>query len=171
MPKQNEGMNKTNAVLLLFLLLIFAAPVVGQEAGQSARGGVVPGVLGSVDPMSRIEGVITPDLQQLEMEDGTIIARDDLINPEYFDTTRPSFWGTLAVAPIAGVVAKFVVDQIEGPLACAALDTLLPGESGSTCAGEADGGLSYLEAMGLSTALAIPIWAIYPYFSGVWKPW
>ena len=78
------------AVLLLFLLLIFAAPVVGQEAGQRARGETVPGILGSVDPMSRIEGVITPDLQQLEMEDGTIIARDDLIDPEYFVIPPPS---------------------------------------------------------------------------------
>ncbi len=156
----------------LVLFLIFPTLVVGQEAGDKARGELRPSSIHfELFPTSNVGGVITPGLLQLEMGDGTIIARDDLINPEYFDTTRPSFWGTLAVAPIAGVVAKFVVDQIEGPLACAALDTLRPGESGSTCAGEADGGLSYLEAMGLSTALAIPIWAIYPYFSGVWKPW
>ena len=101
MQGQNQGMNKTNAVLLFFLLLIFAAPVVGQEAGQSARGGVVPGILGSVDPMSRIEGVITPDLQQLEMEDGTIIARDDLINPEYFVADR----GTTVLYSVGAMVA------------------------------------------------------------------
>ena len=93
--------HRPRAVLLLFLLLIFAAPVVGQEAGQSARGGVVPGILGSVDPMSRIEGVITPDLQQLEMEDGTIIARDDLINPEYFVADR----GTTVLYSVGAMVA------------------------------------------------------------------
>ena len=122
-------------------------------------------------PTSNVGGVITPVLLQLEMGDGTIIARDDLINPEYFDTTRPSFLGTLVAGPIVGVVVKFVVDQSIDRVACSTLSTLLPGESGYKECREADGSLSYLEMMGLGAAVMIPIWAIYPYFFGEWKPW
>ena len=164
-------MNKTNAVLLLFLLLIFAAPVVGQEAGQRARGETVPGILGSVDPMSRIEGVITPDLQQLEMGDGTIIARDDLIDPEYFVIPpRPNLPVTVLLGGVAGVVAKVLVDQIEGPLARAALGTLLPGEDENENEDDDYSG-SYTEAVGLGMGLSIPLWVAFPLYGGEWKPW
>ena len=55
---------RPRTVLLLFMLLIFATPVVGQEAGQKARGEVAPGILDSVAPMSMVEGLLTPDLLQ-----------------------------------------------------------------------------------------------------------
>ena len=92
---------RPRTVLLLFMLLIFATPVVGQEAGQRARGEVAPGILDSVAPMSMVEGLLTPDLLQLEMEDGTIIARDDLINPEYFVADR----GTTVLYSVGAMVA------------------------------------------------------------------
>ena len=156
----------------LVLLLIFSTPVVGQEAGDKARGELRPSSIHfELFQMSKVGGVITPGLLQLEMGDGSIIARDDLINPEYFDTTRPSFLGTLVAGPIVGVVVKFVVDQSIDRVACSTLSTLLPGESGYKECREADGSLSYLEMMGLGAAVMIPIWAIYPYFFGEWKPW
>ena len=152
-------MKKTNAVLLLFLLLIFAAPVVGQEAGQRARGETVPGILGSVDPMSRIEGVITPDLQQLEMEDGTIIARDDLIDPEYFVVDR----------------AKTVLYSVAGMVSLAAGVELL-----RTCGGAGRWsddphiecpGYSWPLVIGLGVGIGIPFSFLEGMAEGEWKPW
>ena len=82
--------HRPHAVLLLFLLLIFATPAVGQEAGQRARGEIIPASIHfGLFPTSTVEGLLTPDLLQLEVEGGTIIARDDLINPEYFVVNRP----------------------------------------------------------------------------------
>jgi len=49
---------------------------------------------------------------QLEMEDGTIIARDDLINPEYFASLRPNFFVTVLGGGVVGAVGKFIMDQI-----------------------------------------------------------
>ena len=160
-----SGMKKTNAVLLLFLLLIFAAPVVGQEAGQSARGGVVPGVLGSVDPMSRIEGVITPDLQQLEMEDGTIIARDDLIDPEYFvvDRAKTVLYN---VVPMVALAAG-----VEALRSCGFTGTWSDGSDwGIECPD-----YSWLPVIGLGVGIGIPAGIMMgkdPEFAqGEWKPW
>ena len=163
-PSRISGMKKTNAVLLLFLLLIFAAPVVGQEAGQSARGGVVPGILGSVDPMSRIEGVITPDLQQLEMEDGTIIARDDLIDPEYFVADR----GTTVLYNVVAMVAL-----------AAGVEWLRRTDLVQTGAGtnfdlQTDG-YSWPLVIGLGVGIGIPVGIMMgedPKFAeGEWTPW
>jgi hypothetical protein len=158
------------AVLLLFLLLIFATPAVGQEAGQRARGEIVLGILGSVDPMSMIKGVITPDLQQLEMEDGTIIARDALIDPEYFDSTRPNFLATVLGSGVTVVVLKLILDRG----ACAGLGTLLPGdnEPGEPGYNECvDSGPSFPAAFGLGAAGGTALWVSFPLWAGEWKPW
>ena len=136
--------HRPHAVLLLFLLLIFATPAVGQEACQRARGEVAPGILDSVAPMSMVEGVITPDLLQLEMEDGTIIARDVLINPEYFASKRPNFLVTALGVGVVSVVGKFVLDQIGGRVVCGALSSSTPGESGyNECVGHDSGPFTY----------------------------
>jgi len=168
--------HRPHAVLLLFLLLIFATPAVGQEAGQRARGEIIPASIHfGLFPTSTVEGLLTPDLLQLEVEDGTIIARDDLIDPEYFDTTPPNFLATVLASGVAVVVAKFIVDQIEVRVACAALGTLLPGDNEpgepgyNECVDGSD--LSYPKAFGLGAAGAIPLWVSFPLWSGEWKPW
>ena len=162
---QNEGMTlyRARTVLLLFMLLIFATPVVGQEAGQRARGEVAPGILDSVAPMSMVEGLLTPDLLQLEMEDGTIIARDDLIDPEYFVVDR----------------AKTVLYSVAGMVSLAAGVELL-----RTCGGAGRWsddphiecpGYSWPPVIGLGVGIGIPIgiWmGTDPEFAeGEWKPW
>ena len=164
-----------HAVLLLFLLLIFATPVVGQEAGQRARGEVVPGILGSVDPMSMVEGFITPDLLQLEMEDGTIIARDMLINPEYFGSLRPNFFETVLVGAVGGVVLKFILGEIFSPAigvaTCALIGTVSPGEKGCL----EDPGLgdplpSYPVTFGVGAGVLASLWVL-PVWKFDWRPW
>ena len=120
--------HRPHAVLLLFLLLIFATPAVGQEAGQRARGEIIPAsihfglfptlTVAGLFPTSTVEGVLTPDLLQLEVEDGTIIARDDLINPEYFASLRPNFFVTVLGGGVAAVVSKFILDQAVGVGTC-----------------------------------------------------
>ena len=161
----NMRRHRPRAVLLLFLLLIFAAPVVGQEAGQSARGGAVPGILGSVDPMSRIEGVITPDLQQLEMEDGTIIARDDLIDPEYFvvdraKTVLSTAVGMTALVALIEVVRKCALsgDENDGGW--------MPIPTEAACSG-----YSWPLVIGLGVGIGIPFSFLEGMASGEWKPW
>ncbi len=94
--------------------------------------------------MSMVEGVITPDLLQLEMEDGTIIARDVLINPEYFASKRPNFLVTALGVGVVSVVGKFVLDQIGGRVVCGALSSSTPGESGyNECVGHDSGPFTY----------------------------
>ena len=86
----------------LFLFLIFSTPVVGQEAGDKARGELRPSSIHfELFQMSKVGGVITPGLLQLEMGDGSIIARDDLINPEYFVADR----GTTVLYSVGAMVA------------------------------------------------------------------
>ena len=54
----------------LVLFLIFATPVVGQEAGDKARGELRPSSIHfELFPTSTIEGLLTSDLK-LETEDG-----------------------------------------------------------------------------------------------------
>ena len=111
--------HRPHAVLLLFLLLIFATPAVGQEAGQRARGEIIPASIHfGLFPTSTVEGLLTPDLLQLEVEDGTIIARDDLINPEYFVVNRPLrlFYGLAGGIGLLAVVEVFRSCDVEGLL-------------------------------------------------------
>ena len=185
---------RARAVLLLSLFLIFATPVVGQEAGQRARGfdpsqfafvvvvEVAPGILDSVAPMSMVEGVITPDLLQLEMEDGTIIARDVLINPEYFASKRPNFLVAALGAGVAAVVSFFILDQIVGPAvevaACGVISSVSPGEE--DCLDESwrkgDSPMpSYPVTFGLGAAVGGSLWVLMPntpfFWRFEWKPW
>ena len=162
-------MHKTNAVLLLFLLLIFVAPVIGQEAGQRARGEAVPGILGSVDPMSRIAGFITPDLLQLEMADGTIVARDDLINPEYFASLRPNFFPLVLGGGVAAVVSKFILDQAVGVGTCAVIGSVTAGSDDCLKAGMQSSKF-YAVTFGLSASVFASLWAL-PVWRFDWKPW
>ena len=156
---------RARTVLLLFLLLIFATPVVGQEAGQRARGGVAPGSLDSVAPMSMVEGLLTPDLLQLEMEDGTIIARDDLIDPEYFvvDRAKTALYNVVAMVALAAGVEVF--------RSCGFTGTWSDGSDwGIECPG-----YSWPPVIGLGVGIGIPIgiWmGTDPEFAeGEWKPW
>ena len=165
--------HRPHAVLLLFLLLLFATPVVGQEAGQRARGEIIPASIHfGLFPTSTVEGLLTPDLLQLEVEGGTIIARDDLIDPEYFDIPpRPNFLATVLAGGVVSVVLNFVVERVVERGVCASF-TLLPGEDNyNECMAEDDSGLSWPQAFGLGVGTAIPLWVAFPLFGGEWKPW
>ena len=154
-------MHKTNAVLLLFLLLIFATPVVGQEAGQRARGEVAPGILDSVAPMSMVAGLLTPDLLQLEMEDGTIIARDDLIDPEYFVVDR----GKTVLSSVVAMVA--LAAGVELFRSCGFTGTWSDGSDwGIECPG-----YSWPLVIGLGVGIGIPFSFLEGMAEGEWKPW
>jgi len=152
---------RPRTVLLLFMLLIFATPVVGQEAGQKARGEVAPGILDSVAPMSMVEGLLTPDLLQLEMEDGTIIARDDLIDPEYFVVDRAK----TVLYSVAGMVS--LAAGVEGLRSCGFTGTWSDGSDwGIECPG-----YSWLPVIGLGVGIGIPISFLEGMAEGEWKPW
>jgi hypothetical protein len=189
--------HRPHAVLLLFLLLIFATPAVGQEAGQRARGEIIPAsihfglfptlTVAGLFPTSTVEGLLTPDLLGetdlfghqllgLEMEDGTIIARDDLINPEYFASLRPDFMVTALGVGVAAVVGKFILDQIVGRAVevgtCAALSTLLPGEEDCLGGGTGESPIpSYPVTFGLGAAVGASLWVIPSAWRFDWKPW
>ena len=144
------------AVLLLFLLLIFATPAVGQEAGQRARGEIIPASIHfGLFPTSTVEGLLTPDLLGLGMEDGTIIAKDDLIKPEYFVVDRAKTVFESAVGMI-GLVAL-----IEGVRKCD-IEIECPGYS-----------WPLVIAFGVGIGIPIGIWmGTDPEVAeGEWKPW
>ena len=154
--------HRPHAVLLLFLLLIFATPAVGQEAGQRARGEIIPASIHfGLFPTSTVEGLLTPDLLQLEVEGGTIIARDDLINPEYFVVNRPLrlFYGLAGGIGLLAVVEVFRSCDFEGLLT---LD--IPCH-----------GYSWPLVIGLGVVIGIPfgIWMGKDpeVAEGEWKPW
>jgi hypothetical protein len=156
---------RARTVLLLFLLLIFATPVVGQEAGQRARGGVAPGSLDSVAPMSMVEGLLTPDLLQLEMEDGTIIARDDLIDPEYFVVDRAktvlgTAVGMTALVALIEVVRKCALSGNEND------GGWMPIPTEAACSG-----YSWPLVIGLGVGIGIPFSFLEGMAEGEWKPW
>ena len=155
---------RPRTVLLLFMLLIFATPVVGQEAGQRARGEIIPAsVHFGLFPTSTVEGVLTPDLLQLEVEDGTTIARDDLIDPEYFVVDR----------------AKTVLYSVAGMVSLAAGVELL-----RTCGGAGRWsddphiecpGYSWPLVIGLGVGIGLPLGigfgSVPELAEGEWKPW
>jgi len=156
---------RARTVLLLFLLLIFATPVVGQEAGQRARGEVAPGILDSVAPMSMVEGLLTPDLLQLEMEDGTIIARDDLIDPEYFVVDRAktvlgTAVGMTALVALIEVVRKCALSGNEND------GGWMPIPTEAACSG-----YSWPLVIGLGVGIGIPFSFLEGMAEGEWKPW
>ena len=167
---------RARAVLLLSLFLIFATPVVGQEAGQRARGEVAPGILDSVAPMSRIEGFITPDLLGLAMmvpgtvrASGTIIAKDDLINPEYFASLRPNFFPLVLGGGVAAVVGLFILEQAVGVGTCAVIGSVTAGSDDCLKAGM-QSSKSYAVTFGLSASVFASLWAL-PVWRFDWKPW
>jgi len=182
---------RPHAVLLLFLLLIFATPAVGQEAGQRARGEIIPAsihfglfptlTVAGLFPTSTVEGLLTPDLLGetdlfghqllgLEMEDGTIIARDDLINPEYFASKRPNFLVAALGAGVAIVVSKFILDQIVGVGTCAVIGSVTAGSDDCLKAGMASS-KSYAVTFGLSASVFASLWVIPSAWRSDWKPW
>ena len=123
--------------------------------------------------MSMVEGVITPDLLQLEMEDGTILARDVLINPEYFASLRPNFFVTVLGGGVAAVVGKFILDQIVGVATCGVISSVAPGEEDCLKAGM-ESSKSYAVAFGLGAAFGGSL-ALLPntpvFWRFEWKPW
>jgi hypothetical protein len=153
--------HRPHAVLLLFLLLIFATPAVGQEAGQRARGEIIPASIHfGLFPTSTVEGLLTPDLLQLEVEGGTIIARDDLINPEYFVVNRPLrlFYGLAGGIGLLAVVEVFRSCDFE-----IILDIQCPGYSWPLVIGVGSilGG----------ALLLLPVDVDPSIDPGEWKPW
>jgi hypothetical protein len=167
---------RARAVLLLSLFLIFATLVVGQEAGQRARGEVAPGILDSVAPMWMVEGVITPDLLQLEMEDGTILARDVLINPEYFASKRPNFLSTALAVGVVSVVGKLILEQIVGRAVdvgtCVVISSVSPGEEDCLDGAKGESPIpSYPVTFGLGAAVGASLWVIPSAWRFDWKPW
>ena len=163
--------HRPHAVLLLFLLLLFATPVVGQEAGQRARGEIIPASIHfGLFPTSTVEGLLTPDLLQLEMENGTIIAKDDLIDPEYFDSLRPNFFPLVLGGGVAAVVAKFILDQALGVGTCAVIGSVTAGSDDCLKAGMASS-KSYAVTFGLSASVLASLWVIPSAWRSDWKPW
>jgi hypothetical protein len=163
--------HRPHAVLLLFLLLIFATPAVGQEAGQRARGEIIPASIHFVlFPTSTVEGLLTPDLLGLEMEDGTIVARDDLINPEYFASLRPNFFPLVLGGGVAAVVGKFILDQVVGVGTCAVIGSVTAGSDDCLKAGMASS-KSYAVNFGLSASVLASLWVIPSAWRSDWKPW
>ncbi|SVC37832.1 uncharacterized protein METZ01_LOCUS290686, partial [marine metagenome] len=75
-------------VKILTILLLFTAPVVGQEVGDNVRALFKNPSSGVQSQLDSIFGVIIPELQ-LETEEGAIIAKNELIDPEYFVVNRP----------------------------------------------------------------------------------
>ena len=159
------------AVLLLFLLLIFATPAVGQEAGQRARGEIIPASIHfGLFPTSTVEGLLTPDLLGLGMEDGTIIAKDDLIDPEYFASLRPNFFVMVLGGGVAAVVGKFILDQALGVGTCAVIGSVTAGSDDCLKAGMASS-KSYAVTFGLSASVLASLWVIPSAWRSDWKPW
>ena len=156
--------HRPHAVLLLFLLLIFATPAVGQEAGQRARGEIIPASIHfGLFPTSTVEGLLTPDLLQLEVEGGTIIARDDLINPEYFVVNRPlrSFYGLAGGIGLLAVVEVFRTCGVTGDWSMGDWDIKCPD-------------YSYPLVFGVGAILggALLLTGVDPSIDpGEWKPW
>ena len=130
--------------------------------------------------MSMVEGVITPDLLQLEREDGTIIARDVLINPEYFASKRPNFLVTALGVGVVSVVGKLIVDRIVDPAsgvgACVVISTVSPGEEDCLEWAKGESPLpSYPATFGLGAAVGGSLWVLMPntpfFWRFEWKPW
>ena len=150
----------------LVLFLIFPTLVVGQEAGDKARGELRPSSIHfELFPTSTVEGVLTSGLQ-LETEDGTIIAKDDLINPEYF---------------VVGQV-KTVLSAIVGTFTLAYLIQWCLGSSDghqhdggwgvpSLCTGEPNTPLSAVLGLGIGIPIGIGMGKDPEFASGKWKPW
>jgi hypothetical protein len=107
--------------------------------------------------MSMVEGLITPDLLQLEMGDGTIIPRDDLIDPEYFVVDRDK---TVLSSVIGMVGAVAVVEWYR-----TTVDPNVPWDTAP----------SWPRVIGLGVGIGIPIGIFMgtdPEFAeGAWKPW
>ena len=169
--------HRPHAVLLLFLLLIFATPAVGQEAGQRARGEIIPASIHFVlFPTSTVEGLLTPDLLGLAMmvpgtvrASGTIIAKDDLINPEYFASLRPNFFPLVLGGGVAAVVGKFILDQAAGVGTCAVIGSVTAGSDDCLKAGM-QSSKSYAVTFGLSASVFASLWVLPAWRFG-WKPW
>ena len=158
--------HRPHAVLLLFLLLLFATPVVGQEAGQRARGEIIPASIHfGLFPTSTVEGLLTPDLLQLEVEGGTIIARDDLIDPEYFVVNRPLrlFYG------LAGGIGLLAL--IEGVRKCELSGNENDGGWMPIPTEAACSGYSWPLVIGLGVGIGIPFSFLEGMAEGEWKPW
>ena len=162
---------RAHAVLLLFLLLIFATPAVGQEAGQRARGEIIPASIHfGLFPTSTVEGLLTPDLLQLEVEGGTIIARDDLINPEYFASLRPNFFPLVLGGGVAAVVGLFILEQAVGVGTCTVIGSVTAGSDDCLKAGMQSSTKFYAVTFGLSASVFASLWAL-PVWRFDWKPW
>ena len=130
--------------------------------------------------MSMVEGVITPDLLQLEREDGTIIARDVLINPEYFASKRPNFLVTALGVGVVSVVGKLILDRIVGPAVgvgtCVVISSVSPGEEDCLEWAKGESPLpSYPVTFGLGAAVGGSLWVLMPntpfFWRFEWKPW
>jgi hypothetical protein len=97
------GMRRSILLLSLFLITL-AAPVQGQEPGQTARGWHSIGQ----NPPRLFEGILTADLD-LETEDGLVISQEDLRDRTYFDVEQqiPTSAGVLigaALGPVAVLI-------------------------------------------------------------------
>ena len=104
------------------------------------------------------------------MEDGTIIAKDDLINPEYFASLRPNFFPLVLGGGVAAVVGKFILDQIVGVATCGAISSVAPGEEDCLKAGM-ESSKSYAVTFGLSASVFASLWVIPSAWRSDWKPW
>ena len=149
----------------LVLFLIFSTPVVGQEVGHKARGELIPASIHfELFPTSTVEGVLTSDLQ-LETEDGIIIAKDELINPEYFVVGRAK----TALFSAVGMTA--LVALIEGVRKCALSGNENDGGWMPIPTEAACSGYSWPLVIGLGVGIGIPLSFLEGMAEGEWKPW
>ena len=158
----------------LALLLILATPSAGQEVGQKARGELIPASINSkLFPTStgvsqagrlKIEGVLTSGLQ-LETEDGIIVAKDELINIEYFvvDHVKTILASTVGVASVVWLIEVARTCKSSGSYGKDG--GWLPIPTDLSCS------ISWPLVAGLGVAIGIPLSFLEVMAEGEWQPW
>ena len=151
-------------VKILSILLLSTAPVLGQEAGDNVRALFKNPSSGVQSQLDSIFGVIIPELQ-LETEDGTIIAKDALIDPEYFAVNRPK---TVLSAVGGGIGLVWIAEAVR---TCdfSSNDSSggwMPIPDDLSCTG-----FSWPLVIGLGVSIGIPLSGAKDFAEGEWKPW
>ena len=151
-------------VKILTILLLFTAPVVGQEVGDNVRALFKNPSSGVQSQLDSIFGVIIPELQ-LETEEGAIIAKNELIDPEYFVVNRPK---TVLSAVGGGIGLVWIAEAVR-TCQFSQNDTSggwMPIPDDLSCTG-----FSWPLVIGLGVSIGIPLSFAKNFAEGEWKPW
>jgi hypothetical protein len=158
-------------VKILSMLMLFTAPVVGQEAGDNVRALFKNPSSGVQSQLDSIFGVITPDLQfETDVawdseEKGAIIAKNELIDPEYFVVSRPK---TVLSAVRFGIGLVWIAEAVR-TCRFSQNDTSggwMPLPDDLSCTG-----FSWPLVIGLGVPIGIPLSFVKDLAKGEWKPW